>query len=423
MSRPRDPSSRTKSEKKGVSQIMVGVISAVTMFSMWIVSLALLFLASDRNKKCIFYFGLFTSAVTCIIFGELEQIDDASLFITLCLVTRALMGAGCGCIWGVGAAILIPLFPTEAGKIFGLLEFCAGFGQMAGPPFGSFLFSLGGYRFPFWTAGLIEITAGMFCVACLSTTHDPSAAGSGSSTPENQEKAFSKTSLNFLSNPGIILITLPVVTIMCEVGFFQVSLAPHLLKTFGIDGTTSGNIFLIHAGTSAVTCALFGVLVDKGYSSFAFIISTCLTPVGYFLIGFPEISSVCSSRLLLYLGLALLGLTANGGFVPGYFLFEKIAENAKIDCQAKLRIYVCAHVNSCYAFASIVGQILIGGFFFDAFNFYKSCLLLCGLSCASFIAGSVYLMYAGLLKRLYYTEDDINIPEEAKLLPEETHKQ
>ena len=79
------------------------------------------------------------------------------------------MGADCGCIWGVGAAILILLFPTEAGKIFGLLEFCAGFGQMAGPPFGSFLFSLGGYRFPFWTAGLIEITAGVFCVACLLT--------------------------------------------------------------------------------------------------------------------------------------------------------------------------------------------------------------------------------------------------------------
>ncbi|XP_063723657.1 uncharacterized protein LOC134851480 isoform X1 [Symsagittifera roscoffensis] len=198
---------------------------------------------------------------------------------------------------------------------------------------------------------------------------------------------------------------------MCEVGFFQVALAPYLLQTFAIDGTSSGNIFLIHAATSAVTCALFGVLVDKGFASVSFIVCTCLTAFSYFLLGLPLLitnshhSQEITAKLLLYGGLALLGLTANGGFVPVYFLFERIAQLAKIDCQSKIRIYVCTWLNSCYAVGSILGQIVVGGFFFEAFEFYRSCLLLSVLASASFVAGLCYLMHSGLLKRAYDNED------------------
>ena len=375
--------------EKGVSQSMVGVISAITMFAMWLTSITLLFLASDRNKRPLFYFGLFTSAATCILFGELQRISDTHLFIASCLATRFLMGVGCACIWATGAPILIPLFPGKAGKIFGLLEFCAGFGQMAGPPFGSLLFSIGGYSLPFWVAGLIEIVAGLFCVVCLSLldkkqqkiekksqVHQSSSKLEASSsvihgstrslqTPKEEQNKVSRTALKFIFHPGIILVSLPVLTIMCEVGFFQVALAPYLLQTFAIDGTSSGNIFLIHAATSAVTCALFGVLVDKGFASVSFIVCTCLTAFGYFLLGLPLLitnshhSQEITAKLLLYGGLALLGLTANGGFVPVYFLFERIAQLAKIDCQSKIRIYVCTWLNSCYAVGSILGQVSI----------------------------------------------------------------
>ena len=417
-----------EAQKKGVTQTMIGIISAVTMFALWFMSLLLLFLASEKNKKPLFYIGLFTSAATCIIFGELVLIKNTNLFIISCVVTRFLMGIGCACIWSAGAPILIPLFPDKAGKIFGLLEFSVGFGQMIGPPFGSFLFSLGGYRLPFWVAGLLEIAAGVFCVICLSTVGNDdgekqkdaktdcsnklkssTSIAHGSMRSLNippRESQFSKTSLKFISNPGVILITFPVLTIMCEVGFLQVALAPHLLDTYNVDGNSSGNVFLIHAGLSAVTCALFGILVDRGFASCAFVVSTFLTAIAYFILGLPQLIAMGSSdKFSLYFGLALLGITANGGFIPGYFLFEKIAELAKIDSQTKLRIYVVTWMNSCYAIGSILGQVVVGGIFFETFNFYPSCLLLAALSSVSFLIGLVYLIFAGLLKKVYYADE------------------
>ena len=413
-----------EAEAKGVSQTMVGLISSTTNIALGLVSIVMLFVTTEKNKKGFFYVGVILSSLMCVSFGEAIKFDNQKLFITTCFITRFLMGSGCACIWATGAPILLPLFPKQGGKIFGLLEFCAGFGQMIGPPVGSLLYSFGGYTVPFWVAGSIEFFAGILCIASISTLDQNSEKpkkkrkietsvsvlhGSTKCLNSAAETKFSKSSLKFISRPGLILVTLPALCVLGEMGFFQVALAPHLLSEYDIDGTTSGHIFLIHAALSAITCALYGILVDRGFASFTFVTCVLSTSVGFAILALPAFFTFSHSKSTLFGGLSILGLTANGGFIPGYFLFEKIGLMNDIDTPSKVRIYVCAWMNSCYAVANGCGQVFVGGIFFEHFDFYYSCLLMSVLTLVASLLGSIYLCKAGLMKKVLQDGDVVKV--------------
>ena len=411
--------------KKGVSQTWVGTITAFTMVNMCIFSLLLMFTISDKVKEVVFFLGVFLSAATCIGFGEAIVIEGKILFIAACITARALMGIGCACLWSAGAPILLPLFPKREARVFSFLELSVCFGQMIGPPIGSALYTLGGYKLPFRVAGSIEIFMGVVSLILLKILFSTSGQLKKSETRRQMKREIvssrsvsmmslakceentkiKKAALKFISHPGILLITLPAIATHSQVGFFQVALAPYLLEVFGIDGKTSGNIFLLHAGFSALTCPLFGILVDKGFASKIFVICNIITGVAYFTLSVPGFITIAFEKFSLFFGLAVLGTASNGGFIPLYFLLEKIGVLGKIDNLRQIRLYLCAWMNFIYAVSSSVGQVVIGGVFLDHYSFYGSCMLLCVLSFLTVLASSAYLCKADLMGKLEYTQE------------------
>ena len=280
------------------------------------------------------------------------------------------MGVGCACLWSAGAPILIPLFPSSEARVFSFLELSACFGQMIGPPIGSALYSLGGYKLPFRVAGATEVMMGILSLIFLKILFSTSVESSAKDVNKQKKKReivssrsasmmslakpekptkIKKTALKFITQPGILLVTLPVIVIMSQVGFFQVALAPYLLEVFDIDGTTSGNIFLLHAGFSAITCPIIGFLVDKGFASIIFIVCNVFTGIGYFLLSLPGFIAITYEKVTLFAGLSILGIASNGGFIPLYFLLEKIGVLEKIDNVSQVRLYTCAWMNFSYA--------------------------------------------------------------------------
>ncbi|XP_075263187.1 MFS-type transporter SLC18B1-like [Convolutriloba macropyga] len=380
----------TEAEKRGVSRSTTGLITATLMFSQWFFAMVFFFVASDRNKKCIFYFGFLFAGVMCIAFGQTYRLDQSEWFIASCYVIRIVIGLGGACTWSTGAPIMIPLFPKKAGLIFSMCEISTAVGMMIGPALSSYLFSIGGYQLPFITTGLLEITFGLLSVISIQslpkTKHRKiSKAGEtfkGSamsmlSIAKNPETTLDfKSAIKFLSLPGIWLVTFPLLAVLSQFGFFQVSLAPHLLKEFKIDGSKSGIIFLVHAGASAITCFVYGILIDKGYTRSTFLSCVFLTSLGYFILGLPCIAFENYSKITLFFGLSILGLTSYGGYLPCYFLFQQIAQKSNFVSQEKLRIYICTWVTFCYSFGLISGQFFVGGLFFAHYDFYQSNMFL-----------------------------------------------
>ena len=55
-------------------------------------------------------------------------------------------------------AIITSMFPNEKELYIGILEAAVGIGLLIGPLLGAFLYSVGGFKLPFWTVAAICIT-------------------------------------------------------------------------------------------------------------------------------------------------------------------------------------------------------------------------------------------------------------------------
>ena len=88
-------------------------------------------------------------------------------FASMCFLCRTLTGIGAGLIWSTGIPLLTSLAPKYAGRVSSLAESGVGLGVTIGPPLGSLLFSLGGYKYPFINSGAIELFLTMFVIFSL----------------------------------------------------------------------------------------------------------------------------------------------------------------------------------------------------------------------------------------------------------------
>jgi MFS family permease len=79
---------------------------------------------------------------------------------------RLLQGAADGMTWAVGFALIADLYgPVERGRVMGVVMSSAGAGVMIGPPFGGWLYQLGGTVVPFLAIGVAAaILAGAFAL-------------------------------------------------------------------------------------------------------------------------------------------------------------------------------------------------------------------------------------------------------------------
>ena len=292
----------TEARERNISVPTTGIIVASLQISQGFFGFLFLFTVSDKQKIWFAYVGFVLSGLMCVIFSLSYHFNSKHLFVLWCSVTRILIGMGGACKWATSAPILIPLFPNKAGIIFSTLEVSANFGLMIGPPLSSWLYSLGGYKFPFIVMGATELFVGFLCFVATRSLQNRLPR---QSSQQRQETEFSlKPALRFLSLPGVWAITLPFMVVLAQLGFLSVTLAPHLLDTFNIDGTKSGTIFLIHASMSTLTCFLYGYLLDKGYAKITFFICLALTSLGYFVLALPFVG-FDHPKLTLYAGMLM----------------------------------------------------------------------------------------------------------------------
>ena len=147
----------TEAKLKNSSVTWIGVISgSYDLFSL-ICSLIFPFFTDPKKSHLYFVLGSFLVASSCFSFGLTNLIQDTRLFNYVCLGIRSVMGIGGTLIWQNAIPLLVELDPKKTSMIPGLIEAALALGYIIGPAFGSFMYSIGGYKLPFIWAGSIHL--------------------------------------------------------------------------------------------------------------------------------------------------------------------------------------------------------------------------------------------------------------------------
>jgi len=114
------------------------------------------------GRRNLIIFGMGLMGISFLMFGLISNIENKIVFITLALLNRFLQGFSSSLIQTTMYSICTNFFPENKDAMVGYIEAVTGVGLILGPLIGSFLYSLGGYRFIFFSFGTLFVFASFF---------------------------------------------------------------------------------------------------------------------------------------------------------------------------------------------------------------------------------------------------------------------
>ena len=317
------------------------------------------------------------------------------------------------------------MYPDHVGRVCGSIAMSLSLGMICGSPFGSLLFTLGGFKLPYLVAGALQVVLGplAYIVITQSLCSDEETKTSSHKSlqaveitdkyekvtdpllPQNS-KTLKKSSISWYyaikEHYYVIFISAVASVTSSSIGFFFVAFAPHLLIDFGVGNNLSGPLFLPFTVIRALTAPVFGFFTDKGYGGLIF----CLFGCGFSLTGFailgisdciPMLDKLTSFEAIV----GFIAISSTGTLVPLVFLLRSLyRKNSSIENDETIALYASAVYLACFDFGKIIGQSITGGYILDLLGFYNSCRIQVALSSLSlFLALSCILRNDLLIAR------------------------
>ncbi|XP_063718125.1 MFS-type transporter SLC18B1-like [Symsagittifera roscoffensis] len=379
--------------KRGVSKTMIGIIVSASDFAGLVTTVYFMFFfANIEKRKFLFCFGEVIVAIGCMLFGQLDKAASGTWFVIMCIITRFAKGSGITLIWCSGAPLLIAMFPKWTGSICSWISLAMAIGIIIGAPFGSWIYSLGGYSLPFWIVGGAQL---VFPVLCYIGIPQPNSQDDNESfTPSV------RTAMQFLTNGGVICLSIAATFAASSLGFFGVAFSPHLNDAYEITSTEAGNYFLPFTILRAVSAPIIGILVDKGFASIIFTFCGCLlTSLGFFVIFISQQANHFLGSLgMLEFVIAVIGISSTAAFIPLIPLLRKIYPLTEGYTAVMVDNYAAVMYGLCFEVGLIIGEGVVGGIILQHFGFYTACLAIT-LICA--LTGSIGIIYL-IKKRLLF---------------------
>ena len=401
----------TEALSKGSSVLMIGV----AMGSLEVTGLFASFLPvllENGSSKRLFCFGAMLRGVTTVCLGCTCFINDIKFFNIASIVIRSSMGIGCALVYAGGIPFLVSLEPRRAAIISGSIGAVDAVGSIVGPPIGSLLYSSGGFLLPFVVTGsslflfslpgfLIIRNQDIQTQSMSTPILNSGPSEDNSSKPKNDNaKSFKK----FITNVNILISALPYFVACSIIGYFEVSLAPYLEKSFAIHGDTVGYYILIYPISIAMTCAITGKLSEAGHGSIFHAAATLLATICFFLSFLPALVPALVTLETALPLLALFGVSYAVPSVTTLLVCEKVALIEKFDNLAQTKKFIASLWVLTYSSGRLFGSFVIGGVVLSAVEFYWTNLVLCVVS--MIVAILIILTQAKLLlfRKVFYDQ-------------------
>jgi MFS family permease len=135
------------------------------------------------GRRNLIVFGMCLMGSSFLIFGLISDLEQKEAFITLALLNRFLQGFASSLIQTTMYSISTNFFPDHKDAMVGYIEAVTGVGLILGPLIGSGLYSIGGYKFIFFSFGSLFIVFSAFIKGIFDDSIDKKFGSSTNSSP------------------------------------------------------------------------------------------------------------------------------------------------------------------------------------------------------------------------------------------------
>ena len=302
---------------------------------------------------------------------------EGKTFIAAFTIVRGCLGCGYIITWASAAPLLISLFPRDTGKVCSLITLGLNVGGIIGAPLGGFLYSVGGFAFPFWIVSSLHLLICSICYVGI-----PGGADGPQHENANHHQPSLKTLRDLLADPGVLSTCFAIMPVASVLGFIDVAFAAHLTQTYQI--IKPGNLFLPFAITCAILSNLIGAFIDKGYTGIVFcFMGSMLGAITFLAMSqlkwiLPRLTSLVTLEILLAFAALSVLCIINSSIPLLRKLFTRKNHNIPLVLLDAYAIIIFG-ISNCIGV--VLGQCLVGGVILDKFGFYVSCLVI-SVSCA-----------------------------------------
>ena len=345
----------------------------------------------SQNTKFIFLSGVLWSSVTVGSFGILGDAPKGQMFFLSCLCCRICNGMGASMLYSTALPIAVQMYPQRAGVITSVIQTALGFGLCLGPPVGSLLLPLGGYRLPFLSASVIEFT-----IYIMGLIFIPSKGA------KSETKMRASECIRFLIRPSSLSVLIPSALIFSVGGIRDSACSIYFEDVLGVDEVTVGYIFIANSAAYFLTGPVVGVLVEMGFGPFIALTSQLMLPL--ISIGFVIPMLVPALEIIPWATFILFG----NGFLtatmmnPTYLLLEKVALMQGLTSMHTVKTIVASTYNMMTSSGGTFGAFAIGGFLNDKVGFYNMYLIFTGLVTVTATWNTCFLFKNNLVRRMFY---------------------
>ncbi|KAJ8020221.1 MFS-type transporter SLC18B1 [Holothuria leucospilota] len=293
----------------GVSEAEIGIIFGVHFLVALLCSPIVGKFIPVFGTKCVFLTGLGIGAATDVMFTLVKDSPSRTSFFVAALSTECIAAVGSAAIDTAALAIVAQVFPTNVGKMVGMVETFSGVACLIGQPMGGFLYEFGGYELPFLTFAFITAVCLVINFLLL-----PSSKNNETTTGSIWE---------MIGMVDIYPICIFVFIVSFSDGFLQPILA---LKAQEFDLTAGyvGGMFLLQGAVYTLFASMCGCVADVNGSIFnkpMALAGVFIITVSFLVMGPSPIFPVQTKQYQmfgLYIGLSFMGLGLAMTYVPSY---------------------------------------------------------------------------------------------------------
>jgi len=264
-----------EASKKDTNSAVVGLIFAVYPLVIILLSPIIALLIPKLGTKFMLSLGLILEGGSQIIFGFVHLMPTKETFIAYSFIIRIFSGVGAATTSTASMTLLSQNFKGHIASAMGVMQLFAGFGLMAGPPIGGFLYAAGGFQLPFLLIGILAILSLIPLYFVL---------------PPDEIKRYTVESggrsfLSLLKIPAVLVIAFAVAFSGVAISFLDPTLEPHLEKPFHLTSSEVGLMFFISPAAYAAAAPPVGMLANKWSERSLIVLGAVVCGFGYVFLG------------------------------------------------------------------------------------------------------------------------------------------
>ncbi|XP_063719512.1 MFS-type transporter SLC18B1-like isoform X2 [Symsagittifera roscoffensis] len=381
-----------KAKDKKMSQTQIGFVIGSFDLANLLFSFVVATLVSPLNLKFFNCVGILFSSVGIGCFALSSEGPNGDAYFWSALASRGVNGVAASLLYGTTMPIATHVFPEKSSLVTTIIQVSMGLGTIIGPPLGSLLIPVWGFKTPFLFTSMCEITLFILAVKFLPSRN-----------VSNRAKVDNTDYFQFFFNFSTLSVLIPTSCLFFTSGLRDTAYALYFQKTLELKTTTIGYFFIAPSVSYILSGPIIGALVGKGYSGFISagvnflgLLTTCMLFVPRFI---PAFENIPWAAMVLLLN----GLMFSAIFNPTYLILEKVACNQGFSDSQQRKTLAASSFNLIAASGRTIGAYGLGGFINDYLGFYNTYFIYGAILAITSLWSFTFLLRGKFLQPIYYT--------------------